>query len=339
MISNRFKNNKSQVTLFLIFAIVMLVVLFILLFISSDTSVLHLFLKETKHPVEYYIEESMKFIIVDAVEILSTQGGFIYSYVPNLTTERNNFGYSVIFNATLNQLQNTSPSVEFMENEIAAYLENNIDSWIDNSSFVLNMTDEPKAEVVIMPEGVYAELYYPMDYITQDRAYHFSEFNQKQLIPLGRMIELRDTIVKDLLDYPNLMLLDKLYGTDFEMYINPYSGKIKVIDMVNKSTRIRNNPLTFSFAIQDQHSLRETLSFTQSMPDVTLNPGTNIYTKLKCNHACKFYDNTVLFEIGESTGIINYTADRLDIGEYNITLTIYDGIFHVDKVFNMKVEA
>jgi len=325
------KSKTAQLSIYIVLGILLIVIIIMTMFFSSDGSLLKLFLKQTDQPVPYYVEECMKFMVVDGIEILAAQGGFIYSFSPNLTTTNRTFAYS-IYNSV-----NTSPSRTFMEYELAAYIENNIDGCINQSSLHIRKAGEPRAEVTIYPESVFARLYYQLESQVGDTVYTFNEFGSQHYIPFGRMIQLKDIIVKDLVDYPNLMLLDKLYGTDFEMYINPYSGKIKVIQMVNTSARLRNDPLSFFFAMHDDHAMHETLAFTNELQDVTVFVGIPYLTQVTCNHRCKYYDNTILFDIDEDTGIISYVPDELDRGMYNVTITVDDDTFKVSKKYKLTV--
>lgn len=331
------KKEKSQVFVYIILGVVVVTILLIFLLLMNNTD-LKLFLLNSKHPVPHYVEECMKFEIVDAVEILSSQGGFIYEYQPNLTTTKRIFAYSIYPDNSMNALKNTAPTYEFMELEIARYIEENIDNCIDKMDrYSFDKARLPKSKVKINPESIYAELDYPLRIYQEEREYEFKEFSTKHEIPFGRMIELRDIVISDLITYPNLMLLDKLYDTDFEMYINPYSGKIKVIDMVNTSHRLRNDPLKFSFAIKDLHTLPAELYFEEKIPDTIIHVGERKILNAKCNHQCKFYDDTIMFEINEDSGFIEYKPTRLDIGEYNITITIDDDTYKVMDTFNLKV--
>jgi hypothetical protein len=122
------------------------------------------------------------------------------------------------------------------------------------------------------------------------------------------------------------------------MIISPYSGRDKVITMINTSARLRNAPLEFNFAIRDNHYLPTILEFNSELTDKIVKVGFPMILDVKCNKDCKFYDNTILFEIDENTGVINYVPDPLDIGEYKVTITITDDTYTVSKSFMLTVE-
>lgn len=340
MVKNNFNNDKktkSQITVYMIIGVVVILLLLLFLFLMYKNPELRLFLKEAKHPVTGYVEECMRFDIIDAAEILTSQGGFIYTYEPNLTTTMRKFAYSIVPDNSKNTLKNTAPTKKFMESEIERYIEENIDDCINQMKRYSFDKGVPKAEVTIYPESIAASLDYSLKIYEEDKEYEFRDFSVRHDIPLGRMVQLRDLIIDDLITYPNLMLLDKLYDTDFEMYINPYSGKIKVIDMINTSYRLRNNPLKFSFAIKDLHELPAALFFNKKIEDTTVRVGETIVMNALCNHKCKYYDDTIIFEINEDTGMIEFTPDRLDIGNYNITITIDDDTYKVMDTFSLRV--
>jgi len=322
--------SRGQMTVFIILGVVVLVIL-LLGIVFYNQGNLTVFLKETQRPVPYYVDECMKFNIVDGSVILTSQGGFIYNYDPNVSTTKRTFAYSI------HNGENTSPSYEFMQNELARYIEENIDACIDESPFILQKNGTPRARVKIYPERIYAELDYVISTQVGDSLQTYDEFAASHDVPLGRMLQLRDEVVTDMLEYPNLMILDKLYATDFEMIINPYSGSLKIIEMINKSARLRNNPLTFTFAVHKEHSLPEKLKFSKMPPDMSVKVGLPMTAQAICNHHCNFYDDTIFFDIDEKTGVINYLPDPLDVGEHNITLTITDETYTVYDTFKMVV--
>lgn len=51
----------------------------------------------------------------------------------------------------------------------------------------------------------------------------------------------------------------------------------------------------------------------------------------------KYYDDTDLFDIGETTGIISFTPTELDVGSYQVAITVNDGTVNVSKTINFKV--
>lgn len=326
----RKSSKRAQVTIFMFLGIVFILLTLLFLVLSSGTS-LQLFLKQTKHPVEFYMEECMRFLLADAVENLTKQGGFIYFRSRNLTTDQRVIAYSVYNN------QNTTPSLDFMQRQIGRYIEDNIESCFEDATFNLVRQGDPRARVIIYPEKVYAELRFPINAQIGEMTYIYNEFATENMIPLGRMIELRDEVIKDLIEYPNLMLLDKLYATDFEMIINPYSNNIKIIEMINRSHRIRNDPLTFTMAIYERHSLADPLHFHSKIPDVVVYVDEPVRLQARCNKPCEFSDNTILFDIDENSGVIDFIPDLLDIGDYNITITITDDIYAVTDSFRMVV--
>ncbi len=210
MVQNNFinsKKTKSQVTVYMIIAIVLVILLLLFLFLMNSTD-LKMYMGLSKHPVPHYVEECIRFNIVEASAILTSQGGFIYEYNPNLTTTKRKFAYSIIPDNTRNTLKNTAPTKDFMELEFARYIEENIDNCINQMERYTFEKGTAKAKVKIYPESVFAELDYSLRMTQNEKEYEFKEFAVKHEIPLGRMVELRNTILDDLIKYPNLMLLD-----------------------------------------------------------------------------------------------------------------------------------
>lgn len=340
---NNKKNNqisqkrKSQITIYLMLGVVLFILLG-LFFILSNSNELKAFISGGRHPVTYYVEECLRFNIINATELLSSQGGFIYEFTPNLTTTKRQFAYSIYPENIGNRIKNTAPKKDFMEREFARYIEENIDECIDQMERYVFEKGIPKAFVTIYPESILVKLEYSLKFFHAEKEYEFKDFSVRHSIPLGRMVVLRDKVLDDLIAYPNLMILDKLYETDFEMFISPYSGEIKIIEMVNKSHRLRNDPLTFTFAIKDIHELPPPLRFTQKINDQTIKVGQRTILKATCSNRCKYYDDTILFEIDEETGFIDFTPSRLDVGQYKITITIDDDIYKVSDSFILTIE-
>jgi hypothetical protein len=57
------------------------------------------------------------------------------------------------------------------------------------------------------------------------------------------------------------------------------------------------------------------------------------------NDTLTFFDNTTLFDINSSTGMINFTPNSTQIGNYSINITVTDGIYNVSKIMTLIVYA
>lgn len=81
------------------------------------------------------------------------------------------------------------------------------------------------------------------------------------------------------------------------------------------------------------------LEFEKEIKDIHTIAGLPVTIRMNCNQPCKFYDDTILFDIDENEGVIQYLSDDLDKGMHNITISATDGIQVIEQSFILNVSC
>lgn len=164
--------KKGQVTLFIIIGIVLLFTVGIFVFIQQSRDYVNPDLIEPElAPINNYVKECIALTTEDAVGLLGLQGGYIeipeeigwekYAYIK---VDRDGlFKIPLWYHNSLSRI----PSVEFMENEISNYFNNNIGECLRDfaafeNTFEIKELKKIKTKTTIQQDNVFVEIDYPL---------------------------------------------------------------------------------------------------------------------------------------------------------------------------------
>lgn len=205
-----FKTKKAQLTIFIIVAIVLLIIVAIAIYLSEVTS----FVRSSEVPPEFlpiqaYVEECIEIVALRGIDILSSQGGYIY--IPSQIA-RNRRTHLSIANGALKipywnyQGIYAIPSNSFVEDEISKYVEENIgeciqvmyDSDFFREKFNINPRSEASAETFLNNEDttVRINLQIQVEEKSTGELVGLEEFQAKLNIRLRKMLNLGSMIVE-----------------------------------------------------------------------------------------------------------------------------------------------
>jgi len=202
-------NRKAQVTIFIIIAIVIiaLVVLFFLLRTKVSTQEISDIQNELVQvdpqvrPVQQYIVDSLDDAVIEGIEILGLQGGYIYlpsEYKTNIIKTRTEGKHVVEMNGEPKLIRESGttkipiwidkdkisiPSLEFMEQQLKIYLENKLNQ-ISLSSFESQGIQIEQREPVIivdLGEKTVVEINWPTTIEYQGETYRFEDLAKKTI--------------------------------------------------------------------------------------------------------------------------------------------------------------
>ncbi|MDD5192714.1 MAG: hypothetical protein PHH54_02955 [Candidatus Nanoarchaeia archaeon] len=214
-------NNRGQVTIFVIIAIVIVVVIVLLLFlinrnantnIQSDNSKLSLVPAQVR-PVYIYIDNDLKKIAENGLEILRLQGGYIYlpddAEIIEIETAgkhvKNEDGTIELIEGSgktknpiwVNKDSIAVPSIDFMQDQLSQYIENEL-SKEDFSQFEAQgmvISTEPINAEVSLSDAVNINVIRPVNINYKDQSYTFEEFSQRASINFTQIYDVASTLV------------------------------------------------------------------------------------------------------------------------------------------------
>jgi len=104
--------------------------------------------------------------------------------------------------------------------------------------------------------------------------------------------------------------------------------EVRAIDEINFSSWLNSTELMISDAPP---------TFNQSISDFNVSHGSNFSLTVNCSDldgdTVIYYDNTSLFDINSSTGVIDDNASQTDVGDYEITINCSDGTTNTSDSF------
>ncbi|MFH1850615.1 MAG: hypothetical protein ABH879_10650 [archaeon] len=215
--------KRGQITVFIIIAIVILFAsaLFFYLRGEMEAEPLAATVPQELMPVKNYVEECLTEITKDAVNLAGQQGGHVYldefdlvtpliepsvADVVSLDGGSSNIPYwfhqqaDGIDRTAIPRIHKTFDDDNSVEDQLGMYVEENIDSCLDFSSFS-GMTIEPngfpEAEVTITEADVRVHLMYPMAVTRPGSVSDVSEFRAGIPVRLGKILE----FAREITDY------------------------------------------------------------------------------------------------------------------------------------------
>lgn len=239
-------SKKGQLTMFIIIGMIVLIIVSAILYIryykGSD------YVPSQMEPVKKYVAGCIKETAEGAVLLAGAQGGVIYfgDVIPNVETS---YSYSTYW---YDNGQDTSISKEFIENEIRAYIEEEIvPGCIKNfESLHMNIAagDISSTEVSIKPGYIDLSLNMPVTLIEGDQRTTISKFSAQLPVKLGQSIDIAKEIVGMEIKDPDHVRISDL--GDMEMLVVPYkySDDIMLYSVIDEQNKVKGLNFKLVFA-------------------------------------------------------------------------------------------
>lgn len=329
--------KKSQLTIYIIVGILIILLIVIAFMLNKNKlsnfadslAVKELLQKEIKEKIDYCIEE----VAVPGIYLLAANGGYIYDYYDILPVENIQIAYQ------LRNKNRNNISIDFMEKELSNFIELtifNCISEVDGGTRYEYEYTKPTVQTKINQNEVIVDLEMNAKQTRQEGDISVNEFLVKIPSKLGSLIEINNEIVMNLLKNDSISYR-KLSDLNSNIKILPYDKNRIVYSIYSENSDLV--PLVFNtliykdveeyskFIVKDIPYLKARVNerFTYSIGV------DNINKKLS------FYDNTVLFEIDEDLGVIDFIPLKNDLGEHIVSIEITDGIYSLEKEINIDI--
>jgi hypothetical protein len=243
------EQKKGQVTLFIILGIFILL-FFVLIYFGADTIVEDFYTPVTESAGESatktFVASCIQEVTNDAIIVAGASGGIIYPDEESklLATE-----YTVITYVMYNNQETISR--EKIEDDIARYVEENLDVCIDSfeglifDSYDIHSKNEIDADVSIGKYGIDIELYYPLTITSITETTTIDDFYTGLDSSLG---DLFDTALLLAENHNEILLIDPLEETTYTKTTYPFDATTTIYTLLDE-----DNLLAFIFAVGNEH--------------------------------------------------------------------------------------
>src|SRR3989338_10583693 len=294
--------KRGQITIFIILGIV-IVALFSLLFLIISKTTTELETQEPLlfGPIQTFIDSCFQRTLDDGLIETGLHGG--YYVVPSLPTESY---YSTPYYFYINK--DISPSKEEIEEQLALYINGNLNSCLNNFSYfeekgVLIEEGEMNSEILITDTKVRADMYFPLTIKLGKRTKEISRFTAESKVKLGRIFD----FVKDLSRRQtenNALLHNSLVNFslhhNFHYTILDQTEGSYIYTIEDNNTVINKRPYRFTFTMKYEWDDLEQKVWLFPIPDQEASVGVHFNYQLQSfGEDLHYSSDTDLFDISD----------------------------------------
>lgn len=237
-------NQKGQVTIFIVLAIV-IVGLIVLFFVFKDkislSSETNLDESEMIESIENCVSESL----IDGSRLIGLQGGYLelpQKYV-KLNSSNVAYGYYLGTN-TLNQKSR-------IENEISSYIELILPYCFDETQFpeYVITENEVDSQVEINGRGISTSTKFSISATKEDSSFTIDKkFNSEVPIRLDSIYNVAEEIINKEIENPEVIGLTYLADLDYSISVIPYNEEVIIYSISDTNPENPDYYYTFMFA-------------------------------------------------------------------------------------------
>jgi len=293
-------------------------------------------LNENEESIKRYIDYCLSEVTISGLNILTQNGGYIYTYDKTLLTENIQVAYH-FYNDT-----QIGPSRFYMKNELSRFIESSLIycvSNIDERGFDLRF-GKPKADIDILGDIIIVDLDFDVRLMGLDSETTFKRFTYEAPVKLGKMLEIKDDLIDDLKDDGNIDL-EEFIDDEFGIALLIINENDFVYSIVEYSDNRENYRFTFNIAL-NLPEFQDPYLHMGYIPDLTAYVDEEFNFKINvinfANTVLEFEDDTVLFDINRRFGEITFTPTEFDIGNYTINIGVSNVYYEAEKGFNLEVK-
>jgi len=252
--------KRGQITPFIILGLVFLLFFLIILFTKSyRIEKIGAISSDELNPIKYYVDLCAKSSASDALYILGVQGG--YTVQPQLYFQS---AYTKIA-YWYYEGQDTSPTIEEMEQELSAYVDKALPECIESLNAFSDMGFEFEfgdinTETKINQNNVEFRIDYPITIIKGESKAEINEFYKIIPVRLGHIHSIAEEIVKKEIEDPDWIDMTYLVNQDLNFKIYPYDENTLIYSVLDNQSVIKyGTPFMFLFAnlFEEKESLKE----------------------------------------------------------------------------------
>ncbi|MFQ5620259.1 MAG: hypothetical protein ACE5FT_00275 [Candidatus Nanoarchaeia archaeon] len=318
---------RGQVTTYIIIGIIAL--LFIG-FLVSQTPAPTYAPQDIAPVITGFTQECLRNIGTDAIQNVGLQGGYAYkSEVPGYVSVG-----SFPVHYSFYEGENLLPSREFIGRQISLYVDDFLNTCLDNYKVVNESTPGtikmglPKTTAEIGDRNVQFVLELPVEVVIQQERILVDKFQARVNVPLGSMLNTGDTAITILQETPGMVDLVAFSRLGYEAQFTPMDRKGVVT--LTSETKLNDRPFSLLLGVNFGDNTPPQISV---FPIVRIKLGehVDIYAQgidLEGDEIT-WLDDSEEFDIDPSSGRINFVTQAR--GEYTYTIYAADETLITEK--------
>ncbi|MBI4452013.1 hypothetical protein HY637_01160 [Candidatus Woesearchaeota archaeon] len=311
------KTKKSQISYFLIIAVVLIIAASFVFYIKSSkiessTSISKLPFETA--PIKKYVESCINDLAIPGVYLLASKGGYIYSYENALNTEHEQVAYHLEFE------KESAPSKEFMEQELSRFIKESLNFCIWNfEEFNYYGLEIGQGEIKakIFKNEILIDADYPLTIKSGSSKITISDFKEIVPIRLGYILDVKNRILSNIKN--NNLDLGLLSSFGVEVNVLPYDRNNIVYSIYDNQSSIANAPFFFNFATKIEGNSAPELEF---IPDFVLTAGKEFTYDVNATDAdddvLSFSANKNFVGIDKNSGVMAFKPQNTGLLETEV---------------------
>ncbi|MBI4451638.1 cadherin repeat domain-containing protein [Candidatus Woesearchaeota archaeon] len=319
-------NRTAQITVFIILGIVVLFLAALLYYFTvSKQPVSELFLAAPpQQAIKSVMHKCLETQATAGLFLLGIQGGYIFPPEDALKAEFDTIAYGY------DRGQDRLATIPEMELQLSSFINvalqrcANLTSGLAQQGYILRSIGAPSTNVTIAKDRVIFRSEFPVTFQVGDTEYTVRDYFAEIPIRLSHVRDITGAVVRKTQEDPDFVDMTFLTSFDVQARILPYSDDTLIYSFTDEqSAKLGNNAFIFLSAtrlvinqapildapseLRLKDGVEYTLAVTATDPE---------------NQTVRFFDDTILFNIDENTGIAVFTPEVP--GEYNVTITALD---------------
>ena len=252
--------KKSQITLFLIVGIILVLAVLSYFFIfssnndDSNQNLNTISNQRYDDMIRSFVEEEAREILIEGIYLIGLRGGYIYSFEEKLITEGGPFAYHIKNEEII------SPDRLFIQSELERFLSENLDFqlfFLEFEEVDVEFSDVI-SEITITENYVLAELNIKTTVDSQSST-EFFNYNLRVPYRLGFMLEKRDEIVQNFKENPTM--ISNFAYDDITLNIISFNRQNYIFSILDNQSQYEGISLVYNIALEHISYLPPRLDF------------------------------------------------------------------------------
>ncbi len=242
------KNNNAQITIFIIFLLVLIFAAGLYFFINRGVQN-ESEAQRTTDPLYVYVQECIKGALFDSAKLFGLQQG--YHIVPRASLETSFYRIAYYY------LRGESliPANEFFEEEFSKIASDEIAKECSDFSAFKEQgyaikSNSPIVKTKISPDNLKINVNYLIFISTNKTSYEISEFDYEVPVRIGHIIDVSRAIVEEIKKEPHAIDMTFLLNQDVDVSVQNYDECNRVYLMLDNESKTNDGEsYVYSFAV------------------------------------------------------------------------------------------